>query len=78
MRFNQKGDISTLNGGSMKLVGKFTYLESSLSSTENDINMRLAKAGVSTDMLSITCKLNYLIAQSAGTVEYTDCTSAEG
>ena len=26
MYFNQKGDISTLNGGSLKLVDKFTYL----------------------------------------------------
>ena len=37
--FNQKGDISPLNGGTLKLVNKFTYLESSISSTENDINM---------------------------------------
>ena len=27
MCFNQKGDISTLNGGSWKLVDKFTYWE---------------------------------------------------
>ena len=26
MSFNQRGDISTLNGGSLKLVDKFTYL----------------------------------------------------
>ena len=39
MCFNQKGDISTLNGGSLKLVDKFTYLGSSISSTENNINM---------------------------------------
>ena len=44
MSFNQKGDISTLNGGSLKLVDKFTYLGSSVSSTGNDINMRLTKA----------------------------------
>ena len=43
MGFNQETDISTLNGGSLKLVDKFTYLESSVSSTESDINMRLAK-----------------------------------
>ena len=36
--FNQRGDISSLNGSSLKLVDKFTYLESSVSSTENDIN----------------------------------------
>ena len=34
MCFNQTGDISTLNGSSPKLVDKFTYLESSVSSTE--------------------------------------------
>ena len=44
MCFNQKGDISTLNGGSLKLVDKFTDLRSRVSSTENDINTRLAKA----------------------------------
>ena len=44
MCFNQKGDITTLNGGSLKLVDKFMYLGSSVSSTENDINMRRAKA----------------------------------
>ena len=44
MYFNQRGDISTLKGGLLKLVDKFTYLGSSISSTENDINVRLAKA----------------------------------
>ena len=39
MYFNQKGDISTLNCSSLKLVDKFTYLGISVSSTENDINM---------------------------------------
>ena len=38
MCFNQRGDISTLNGGSLKLVDKFPYLGSSVSSTENDMN----------------------------------------
>ena len=44
MCFYQKGDISTLNDGSLKLVDKFTYLESSVSLIENDMKMRLAKA----------------------------------
>ena len=44
MYFNQTGDISTLNGSSLKLVDKFTYLGSSVSSSEKDINTRLAKA----------------------------------
>ena len=38
MCFNQRGDISTLNGSSLKLVDKFTHQESSVSSTETDIN----------------------------------------
>ena len=37
MCFNQTGDISTLDGTSLKLVDKFTYLGSSISSTEKDI-----------------------------------------
>ena len=36
MCFNQAGDISTLEGTSLKLVDKFTYLGSSVSSTEKD------------------------------------------
>ena len=31
-------------GGPLKLVDKFTYLESRVLSTENDINTQLAKA----------------------------------
>ena len=44
MCFNQRGDISTLNDGSLKLVDKFTYRGKSASSTENDINTWLSKA----------------------------------
>ena len=36
--FNQTGDISTLGSSSLKLVDKFTYLGSSVSSTEKDID----------------------------------------
>ena len=43
MCFNQRSDISTLNGCSLKLVDKFTYLGSSVSTTEKDINTWLAK-----------------------------------
>ena len=43
MCYNQTGDISTLGGTSLKLVDKFTYLGSSVSSTENDIDTRLTK-----------------------------------
>ena len=38
MCFNQRGNISTLNGITLKLVDKFTYLGSSILSTETDIN----------------------------------------
>ena len=41
MCFNQTGDSSTLDGTSLKLVAKFTYLGSSVSSTEKDIDIRL-------------------------------------
>ena len=44
MCFNQRGNISTLNGRSLKLVDKFTYLSSNISSAENDISMQLVKA----------------------------------
>ena len=56
MCFNQTGDISTLDGSSLKLVDKFTYLGSSVSSTEKDINTWLAKAWIAIDRLSIICK----------------------
>ena len=57
MCFNQKGDISTLIGGSLKLVDKFTYFGSSISSSENDISLRLAKAWAAIDRLLIIWKL---------------------
>ena len=36
MCFNWRGELSILNGRSLKLVDKFTYFGSSISSTEND------------------------------------------
>ena len=54
--FNQRGDISTLKSGPLKLVDKFTYLGSSVASTENDINSRLAKAWTASDRLSVIWK----------------------
>ena len=56
MCFNQTGDISTLDGSSLKLVDKFTYLGSSVSSTEKDIDTWLAKAWTAIDKLSIIWK----------------------
>ena len=58
MCFNQKGDISTLDGTSLKLVDKFTYLGSSVSSTEKDIDTRLTNAWTAIDRLSIIWKSN--------------------
>ena len=54
----QRGDISTLNGSSLKLVDKFTYLGSSVSSTEKDITTRLAKVRTAIDKLSVMWKSN--------------------
>ena len=56
MCFNQTGDISTLEGTSLKLVDKFTYLGSNVSSTEKDIDTRLTKAWTAIDKLSIVWK----------------------
>ena len=56
MCFNQAGDISTLDGTSLKLVDKFTYLGSSVSSTEKDSDTRLTKAWTAIDKLSIIWK----------------------
>ena len=54
--YNHTGDISTLDGTSLKLVDKFTYLGSSVSSTEKDIDKRLTKAWTAIDRLSIIWK----------------------
>ena len=56
MCFNQTGDISTLDRTSLKLVDKFTYLGSSVSSTEKDIDMHLTNAWTAINKLSIIWK----------------------
>ena len=56
MCFNQRGDIYTLKGRLLKPVDKFTNLGSSVSSTENDINTRLAKAWTVIDRISVIWK----------------------
>ena len=56
MCYNQTGDIFTLDGTPQKLVYKFTYLRSSVSSTEKDIDSRLTKAWTAIDRLSIIWK----------------------
>ena len=49
MCFLQRGDISTLKGGPLKIVDNFTYLGSSVWLTDKDIKMRLAKAWTAID-----------------------------
>ena len=71
MCYNQTGDISTLDGTSLKLVDKFTYLGSSISSTEKDIDTQLTKAWTTIDRLSIkwksdlTDKMKHSFSQAA-------------
>ena len=63
MFFSQRGDISSLNCSFLKLVDKFAYLRSSVSSNETDINTQLAKAWIVIGNLSViwksdlTCKI---------------------
>ena len=54
--YNQTGDISTLEGTPLKLVDKFTYLGSSVTSTEKNIDTRLTKAWTAINRLSIIWK----------------------
>ena len=56
--FNQTVNISAQNSSSLKLVDKFTYLESSVSSTKTDIDTQLAKAWTAIDRLSVIWKSN--------------------
>ena len=66
MCYNQTGNITTLDGTSLRLVDKFTYLvvcrcrfrlmRRYVSSTENDIDTRLTKAWTAIDRLSIIWK----------------------
>ena len=54
--YNQTGDITTLDGASLKLVDRFTYLGSSVSSTEKDIDTQITKAWTAIGRLSIIWK----------------------
>ena len=56
MCYNQTGNIATLDGASLKLVDKFTYLGSSVSSTEKVIDPQLTKTWLAIDRLSIIWK----------------------
>ena len=54
--YDQMGDISTLDRTPLKQVDKFTYLGSSIASTEKDINTKLTKAWKAVNRLSIIWK----------------------
>ena len=54
--FNHTGDIYTLGGSSLKHVDKFTYIGSSVSSNEADIDTRQTKAWTAIDKLSVIWK----------------------
>ena len=56
MWFNQTGNISTLNGSSLKLVDKFTYLGSYVTSTGRDMDTRVAKAWTAINSLLVIWK----------------------
>ena len=56
MCFNQLGDISIQSSCSLKLVDKFTYVGSSVSSTKTDIDMRLTKTWTAINRLSVIWK----------------------
>ena len=56
MCYNQTGDITTLDGTPLKLVDKFIYLGSNVSSTEKDIDTQLTKTWTAIDRLSIIWK----------------------
>ena len=74
MCFNQAGNISTLNGSSLKLVDKFTYLGNSVLSTEKDIDMQQAKAETATviwkSYLTDKRKRNFFQAAVVSIVRY--------
>ena len=53
MCYNQTGDISTLDGTSLKQVDKFTYLGGSVSPAEKDIDTQLVKVWTTINGLSI-------------------------
>ena len=56
MCFDQKRDIFIFNGGPLKLRNKFTNLGSNFSTTVSDISMRLAKALIAIERLSMIWK----------------------
>ena len=58
MRFKQDGVISTLSGKLQKFVNQFTYLESKISSIENDLNLHKRRVWVAIDRVLIISKFD--------------------
>ena len=56
MCFKREKAISILSDGSLKLVDKFMYLCSNVSSTEKDVSIRLPKAWTANERSSIIWK----------------------
>ena len=56
MCFKQEGTISTFSSRTQKFVNQFTYLDSNIASTENDVNIRHLKVWTATDKLSTIWK----------------------
>ena len=60
--FNQRGDLSTPKGGSLKLMDKFTLVGSGASSSKNEINTWLSKAWTANGKIwksDLTDKIKY-------------------
>ena len=76
MCYNQTGNIATLDGASLKLVDKFTYLGSSVSSTEKDIYIYIIAFNNYFYYIHLVGGAKNILALSAGAVDYTDCISA--
>ena len=55
MYFELEGDIFSLNDNTLKLVDKFIYIGSYISSTESDLNKPIVKPLNSVDKFSILC-----------------------
>ena len=73
MCFNQTGEISTLDCDTLKLVDRFTYLGSSVSSTKIDIDTQQAKAWTAIDKLSVICKSDLTIKWNAFSSKQRSC-----
>ena len=73
MCFNQTGNISTLNGSSLKLVDKFTYIGSNVSSTETDIDTWLTKSWTAVNRLSVIWKSDLTIKWNAVSSKQRSC-----